>query len=241
MMQILEKLSRKHKDRLANASATAVFLGDSVTHGCFELSVKSDGTFVDVFDWKESYSNKFNQLMRLMFPDAQLNVINSGISGDHALSGAARLERDVLSFHPDLVVVCFGLNDSTRGSEQIKLYTDSLADIFARVRASGADCIYMTPNAMCTVEDKRAQGNAKNAAEICSRIMNEGTLDRYIAEGKEVAKKAGVPVCDCYAIWKKMYEAGADSSDLLANYINHPVREMHWLFAHELFKTVLFG
>ena len=48
-----------------------------------------------------------------------------------------------------------------------------------------------------------------------------------------------IPVCDCYAIWKKLYESGVDITELLANKINHPTREMNWLFAVSLLDVMM--
>ena len=56
---------------------------------------------------------------------------------------------------------------------------------------------------------------------------------------REVAKKYNVPVCDCYAKWKTMHAAGVNVTELLANKINHPTREMNWLFAVSLMETML--
>ena len=48
-----------------------------------------------------------------------------------------------------------------------------------------------------------------------------------------------MPVCDAYARWKSMQENGVDITEMLANLINHPSREMHWLFAHALLETMM--
>ena len=50
--------------------------------------------------------------------------------------------------------------------------------------------------------------------------------------------RRGVPVCDCYAQWKTMHEAGVDTTELLANQLNHPTREMNWLFAVSLLHSI---
>lgn len=50
---------------------------------------------------------------------------------------------------------------------------------------------------------------------------------------------SGVPVCDVYARWKSLYSYGADITELLANYINHPIREMNRLSAYLLVETML--
>ena len=56
---------------------------------------------------------------------------------------------------------------------------------------------------------------------------------------KKLCEKENIAVCDCYAKWKKLYDGGVDITELLANKINHPTREMNWLFAYSLVETML--
>lgn len=53
--------------------------------------------------------------------------------------GVKRLERDVLDYKPDLVIVCYGLNDASRGDALLDTYEKSLAEIFERVTQTGAE------------------------------------------------------------------------------------------------------
>ena len=63
-------------------------------------------------------------------------------------------------------------------------------------------------------------------------------MDTYMEAAKKLAESMGVPVCDCYGEWKKL-SGTRDITDLLANRINHPTKEMHELFARELFAMIL--
>ena len=47
-----------------------------------------------------------------------------------------------------------------------------------------------------------------------------------------------IPVCDCYSAWKKLSETD-DTTQLLANRINHPIAEMHKLFAEMLYPMIM--
>ena len=42
-------------------------------------------------------------------------MINAGVGGDTAWGGCGAIAADVLAFDPDLVTICFGLNDSGAG------------------------------------------------------------------------------------------------------------------------------
>jgi hypothetical protein len=67
-------------------------------------------------------------------------------------------------------------------------------------------------------------------------FQNEGRMDTYIDEARKLARSMGVGVADCYAKWRELSKT-EDTTALLANGINHPTREMHKLFADELFKV----
>ncbi len=238
-MKFIEKLAAKQNDLYGALPATVAFLGDSVTQGCFELF--ESGRAIDtVFDNKCAYSTRIREILHTFFPKAHINIVNCGISGDNAPNGLSRLERDILPFKPDLVVVSYGLNDCGNGEAGLEKYVNALDGIFKRVKETGAECIFMTENMMnthvsCHVTNPRfieiAEGTAKR--------QNNGTLDRYFEAAKKVAEENGVRVCDCYAKWKAMHKAGVNVTELLSNHVNHPTREMHYLFAYSLIETML--
>jgi hypothetical protein len=45
-------------------------------------------------------------------------------------------------------------------------------------------------------------------------------------------------VADAYAKWKALEADGMDVTASLANYINHPSRELHQIFADVLLETL---
>ena len=169
-----------------------------------------------------------------------VKIINAGISGGNAVHGLERLERDVLRHQPDLTVVCFGLNDSGNGVEGISKYMDALEGIFAKLKEAGSEIIFMTPNMMNTyVSVSLTDVYIREVAERIGQTQLDGTLDKYLEAAIAVCEKCGVKVCDCYAKWKRLQKNGVDTTSLLANYINHPTREMNWLFAVSLIDAIL--
>jgi lysophospholipase L1-like esterase len=85
------------------------------------------------------YHAVLRQMLQTVFPDVPFNIINAGISGDHATNAIKRFERDVAAYSPDLVVVCFGLNDSRQGKEGLDKYKDSLGIIFEKIKGIGSE------------------------------------------------------------------------------------------------------
>jgi len=240
-MKIAERFAAKAADNWNAPAVTIACLGDSVTQGCFGLHNEPDGGFDTFFDQRGAYHAQLAEMLSKLFPSVPVNIINAGISGSNAQHGLERLERDVISHRPDLTIVCFGLNDSGGGLERLDNYVNALDAIFTRLEEAGIETIFMTPNMMCTgvsaqLEDERYRSIALD----CSRTQNNGILEAYLNAAMNLCRKRDVAVCDCYAKWKALERSGANITELLANKINHPTREMNRLFAVSLLET-MFG
>ena len=225
-MKVSEKINMDKPGLLNNGPINIVAFGDSITHGAFN----------GYNDYEAVYWNLLKQKLNKFRDAVPVNVINAGIGGASASSSLYRIERDVLSHHPDLVIVCFGLNDI---SEELSQYLSSLKTIFSECTASGAEVIFMTPNMLNTYV---ADDTPKKWLYYAAQTMvwqNEGRMDKYISEAIRLCKEMDVTVCDCYKEWKTLYEKGVDTTLLLSNRINHPTEEMHKLFADMLFDIII--
>ena len=196
-----------------------------------------------VFDYKSAYSTRVREMLNILYPNVQINVINSGISGDSAPVGLERLERDILSYNPDLVVVSYGLNDSTGGISNIGNYQNALEGIFKKLKEQKIEIIFLTQNYMNTktsvhLKDQLFIDLAKTFAE---NVQKNGTLKAYFNAAKESCEKYDVKICDLYPVWEKLEQAGVDVTELLANKLNHPIREFHYYMAMKLIETMLFA
>ncbi len=238
-MRITELLKNKSDNNFDNPSPLIAFLGDSVTQGCFEIY--RDGELLrTVFDSLSGYPERVKRILYMLYPETSLSILNAGINGGSARYGLQRLHRDVLCRRPDLVIVCFGLNDCNDDGESVEEYKACLKSIFKEVRESGAEVIFMTPNMMNTYTPVNVTDDyAKQLAEIFAARQTNGYFDEYINAAREACAEDNVPLCDCYAIWKNMYATGVDTTRLLSNGLNHPTRDMHELFAWQLVHTIL--
>lgn len=235
-MEIIKKLELKNKDIYNAKPVTIAFLGDSITQGCFECYFDDSGVQT-VFDAKSAYPTRVKEILNLLYPSAQINIINGGISGDNAINGNKRFERDVAPYSPDLVIVSFGLNDACGGEGKLNEYKNALRSIFNKVREIGAECIFVFQNVMNTkVSPHLKDEREKNLAGFFAGVQNNGTVDLYYEAAKEEAKKDGVKFCDIYSAWKKMQNGGIDTTELLANRYNHPEREFHYYIAIKIIE-----
>ena len=240
-MKIRELLKNKQSNLTANKPITIAFLGDSVTQGCFECYLTGPNSLETVFDYKSAYSTRIREMFNILYPNVQVNIINSGISGDSAPVGLQRLERDILSYNPDLVVVSYGLNDSAGGAANIGNYQKALEGIFSALKERDIDTIFLTQN-YCNTKTSphlRDQLFIDLAEQFAANMQNNGTLKNYFVAAREAAAKYGVKVCDLYPVWEQLESIGVDVTELFSNKLNHPVREFHYYMALKLMEVML--
>ena len=226
-MKIQEKIQLEYEGLIQHGAITIVVFGDSVSHGAF-----GDGEI----DYDSVYHTLLKNKILAIRNYVPVNVINSAIGGITAHGSLGRYESQALSHNPDLLIIMFGLNDVNGPLDE---YLNALKEMFDKAKARGIDTVFMTPNMMNTALDPRlTDPDFLAIAENCAFMQNESVFDRHIEAARALCRKKQIPVCDCYALWKQMAGKGVDTTALLSNHINHPLREMHVLFAYELVRTV---
>lgn len=237
MMKVVEVISARHANAFANRPARIVCLGDSVTHGCFEVFMNRFGNIDTIYDTPKGYVRLLQDELLRLFPASAVSVINSGISGDGTAGALKRFERDVSAFQPDLVTVNLGLNDcmAENADAALKAYRRNMTEIFSRIRGLGAEGMLVTPNMMCTyVDPSLPEGTLRNLAAEAAKRQNDGVLDAFVETARECAREAGFPIADAYGVWKAYARAGVDATALLSNRINHPNAAMHEVFVRKI-------
>ncbi len=150
-----------------------VFLGDSIT----QAGAGPKG-FVTLI----------NNALQEKHKDLGIEVIGAGVSGNKVPDIQARLERDVLSKKPTVVVIYIGINDvwhgekdPAKGTSKDK-YEAGLRDVIQRCQDAGARVVLCTPS---VIGEKNDGSNT-----------NDMKLDEYSDISRAVAKDLKVPVCD---------------------------------------------
>ena len=232
-------LRKKSEDNFGNRSPIIAFLGDSVTQGCFEV-YEEQGGIKTVFDACSGYPEKLKRILSFLYPTAPVSIVKLCINGGSAKEGVARFDRDVSSCNPDLLIVGFCLNDSNAEETGIEEYQNSLKTIFQKAKQAGIETIFLTPNMFNTYTSRAISGEiCTHLADVFAQRQESGLIDRYVDAARQVCAEEQVKVCDCYKIWKQFYVSGADTTSLLSNGLNHPIREAHTFMAWEIVKTIL--
>lgn len=224
-MKIAEKILLDREGLKKYGPINIVILGDSISHGGMNGYV----------DQENVYWNRLRKMLHQYRDYMPVNMINSSIGGTCARDAVKRLETGVLNHNPDLIIVCFGLNDV---NGELTEYLDSLKEIFDKCKENGVETIFMTPNMLNTYVAEDTAEQFKEYANKTKDFQNKGKMDKYIYSAIKLAESMGILVCDCYSKWKKLAET-QDTTMLLCNRINHPSSEMHQLFADELFAMII--
>jgi lysophospholipase L1-like esterase len=229
----LEYFLERLREKAATPSVAPVLVvafGDSVTQGCMEE---------DVIDPVHVYHNVLKQMLDTKYPRGTLSILNAGISGETAADGRRRLECDVISHHPDLVIVGFCLNDACTSTTDLVAYRENLTSIVREIRArTAAAILFLTPNFMAARETEQISKNHRVYVKPILRCQNEGILRAHVQILRETGRVLGVPVADVYARWEGMAAAGLDTTAMLSNGLNHPDAPRQRLIAETIFALL---
>lgn len=241
-MQILKKISKRNQNPGQNKPVVIAFIGDSVTHGAFEVSLDEKGKRDVVYDVEHAYPHRLKSMLDQMYPAAAVSILNCGVAGECSYNGESRFERDVLAHKPDLIVIAFALNDSINKDQEVGLerYRKAMASMLSKSKAVGIECIVLTPNHMCSYVPSSLKGTPfEEIASLCANTQSQGILAAYVQAARETAQIYHVPVADAYQYWEQMAVNGVDTTALLTNHINHPSREAHGIFVQKLMEVFL--
>ena len=179
---------------------------------------------LEITDARESYVEKFRMKLIDKYEFTSVSVINAGVAGDVLPSMAARAERDVIRYQPDLVLINGSLNwNPSLGTAEE--YKEILRALVQRIKAeTEADIVLLTPN-----------GDLPNTF-FGGASAPEPTTPERVAKIRELAVEEQVCLADTYAVWEAAREAGVPWVELLANGVNHPGVEGHEVYAITLMK-----
>lgn len=172
---------------------TIVFLGDSITQaGAGETG----------------YVTLFRQAIEKNRPNSGIKVIGAGISGNRVPNLEERLDRDVLSHKPNVVVIYIGINDvwhskNGRGTPKDQFET-GLKSLIKRCNDAGARVILSTASVI---------GEKSDGTNELDKM-----LDEYCDVSRSVAKECGATLLDLRAAfinYEKEYNVAGQAQGVL--------------------------
>lgn len=192
-----------------------LFAGDSITHGAYHT-----------LGWRD-FTELFSERLRYELGRPRDFVIKSGISGWKITNLADDLDWNVLQFNADVVLMKFGMNDCTLGSEGLDTFRSTYIGVIEAIQARGSKVLLQTPNPVL---------------EHAGRIEYAGVprfdvLGTYCEAILEIADTCRVPLIDHYERWRTRYSRGT-LQHLMVGDGFHPNEYGHRALAQGLFESL---
>lgn len=171
-----------------------VFAGDSITDAG-SVNPVGEGLFDNA---GRGYVRAIESMLAAYYPEVNLRVTNSGISGNTSRDLLSRWERDVLSLSPDWVSICVGVNDVWRQFDSPAIrdshvlpeeYRENLRRMLSSLEGRVKGIFLLSPYYM---EDNKAdfmRARMDEYTEICRELAAEygcvfidlqAMFDRYL-------------------------------------------------------------
>lgn len=133
-----------------------ICLGDSITEGGRDRD--------DPASLGDEYVGLFYDKLRNLYEETHFDILNRGVSGDRIADITARLDADVLSEKPDVVILLAGINDVVReyapGERfDAEAFGAAYEDVLRRIKACGAKLIVAEPFLFAVPDKKRFRRN----------------------------------------------------------------------------------
>ena len=123
--------------------------------------------------------------LRPIYPDMDIDLINSGVSGNEVCDLLARVQRDVIDHAPDAVVIMIGINNVIHkfkyGKElNLKQFERDLRALIKKLKDAGIVVIFLEPFLLPAPDKKRMRALFNQELEIIHRVCVE-TCDEFVA------------------------------------------------------------
>jgi lysophospholipase L1-like esterase len=155
-----------------------VFAGDSVTDMGSAQPV-GEGLFDNV---GRSYVRIVENMLSAVYPEVNLRITNSGISGNTSRDLLERFDRDVVSLNPDWVSICIGINDVWRQFDTPAMfdaqvmpdeYESNIEKMILAVKGKVKGIFILSPYYMEPNENDAMRARMDEYVEICRRLAEK--------------------------------------------------------------------
>ena len=188
-----------------NRTINIVFHGHSVPAGYFKTPQVNT---------ESAYPRLFLKKLKALYPFAVVNVIITAIGGENAVQGAKRFKKDVLTHHPDLILIDYALNDRGSGLEKVFKAWNSM---IKQAKKSGIKVILLTPSPDQGVD----YSDSANP------------LNQHANQIRKLAAVNQTGLVDSYKAFEFLYPDKEQLKQYMSQ-VNHPNDKGHELIAGEL-------
>ena len=204
-----------------------VFAGDSVTD-MGSVNPVGEGLFDSLGN---GYVREVENLLTAWYPELNIRITNSGISGNTSRDLAERFDRDVVELNPDWVSICIGINDVWRQFDVPAIadaavlpdeYESNMEEMILKIKDKVKGIFIISPYYI----------------EVNREDFMRKRMDEYVEICKKLAKKYSLYFVD----FQKMFEdfCKIQHSSRLAGDRVHPNRMGAMLQAKEFVKHIDF-
>lgn len=176
-----------------------------------------------------------------------VDIINSGVGGNHTDLAMKRFDRDVLQHDPGIVIIQFGINDAavdvwknppaTQPRVNLERYAKNLREFVQQLQARKIRVILMTPNPLRWTERlKQLYGKPPYRPDDVDGF--NVLLSQYSAATRQVAHSEKVTLIDVDEAFRKFADQSGQSMDDLVLDGMHPNEKGHTLIANLIFKEL---
>lgn len=198
---ILPVLSAPSQARCTSPAVAAATVGGSLPRTSAALKARQtvrilaigSSTTAGVGSGGSGFANRIGPLIKARWPDASIEVIVSGVSGETAAGAAARLIKELPLYRPVLVIWQLGTNDANFGVSAEDFRATVVAGL-ATIRAAGADAVLVDP------QYSRWAERGPRTAEFAAIIAAEGA-------------RVGVPVVKRYSAMFRLAQSDRSAFD----------------------------
>ncbi|WP_234573616.1 SGNH/GDSL hydrolase family protein [Rhodohalobacter sp. 614A] len=124
----------------------------------------------------------------VMISDLQIQVMNAGIGGNTSRDLLQRIDSDVISHNPDVVLMMIGTNDMVNSNKLISVneYENNLNHIVNRLEKRNIEVVLISPIPVDTTYLFRRHGRDAYVQPPNTRIETAGNVMRQIAKEKGI-------------------------------------------------------
>ena len=196
-----------NKEWPKNRTVNLVFHGHSVPAGYYKAPlVKPFG----------AYPLMLLEELKEIYPYAVINIINTSIGGENAVSGADRFDSDVLVHKPDVLFIDYSLNDRGAGLEASK---EAWVSMIGKALNDSIKIILFTPS-----PDTRMDILEPN-----------NILEQHSKQVRNLASHYEIGLIDSYDLFRNKLLAG-DSLSIYMSSVVDPNEKGHQIITDELIK-----